>query len=83
MKPSEMTEEQLNGRIVRTAWVFAEKIIAVDAEDDTTVVNDLMMIAFCEAFGMTEDEFSLQDVGLIDALNAVWALVKSNGIGGN
>lgn len=55
MKPSEMTKEQLDGRITRTAWNFAAKIIEVH----------------------TEEEFNLQDEGVIDAINAAWALAKA------
>lgn len=98
MKPSEMTKEQLDGRITRTAWNFAAKIVEVHTEEEFKAIveanaaeadpnichshdfcdaNDLMMVAFCEAFGQTEEEFDLQDEGVIDAINAAWALAKA------
>lgn len=99
MKPSEMTQEQLDGRITRTAWNFAAKIVEVHTEEEFKAIikanaeedqdlnichshdfcdaNELMMVAFCEAFGQTEEEFGLQDEGVIDAINAAWALAKA------
>lgn len=39
--------------------------------------NELMLLAYCEIMGLTEDEFDLSDDGVMDLINEAWAIAKS------
>lgn len=98
MKPSEMTKEQLDGRITRTAWNFAAKIAEVHTEEEFKAIveanaaetdpsichshdfcdaNELMMIAYCEVFAITEEEFDMTEE-IMNNINEAWAIARIN-----